>query len=702
MKLKYISGMMLLAAGILLTACSDDDDNYSAATMPIVTEVNTGDAVVTAVSAAIADGTVKDLRASASNSYEVGVVYSTATDPTQGGTRVAGSYRNDTVNTTITGLTTGVTYYYATYVCLQERIYKYGDVKKFTTTNATATTGAASDVSYTKATLAADFSGLDGLTSAEKGVKVGLAQDADKLMEGPDYQVGTVKGLLPGATYHYMSYVKVGNGYVLGEVKNFTTKKQEMEYVDLGLSVLWAKYNLGAEQEQEVGTLFGYGDRSGELYSKNLGDYPSQDISDTEFDITNSVEIDGSSPMLSAMPTLEQVKELIAKTTKKVETRNGVKGIRFTAANGNSIFLPYTGYRNGKETIDDGKGFYWTGTVSQVNKDYANTLTFDDNGVVKNGNSLRSYGIALRTVRPYAELKPGETGKLAIGDLENNGNIRIEIYNEYGSTKGNSVIDPSAVKFNQNMVVTFKISGLNDNYKADASKSNIAGLEYAAASWEPSHWSALKGDKYDANVTGDGTYTVWMETNGAAAEGAVVFCVDIKKLAANLVDPSKVKVELLGVKLDVDVEQPFNQDIVAFNSKDGNAVDGRIEIYNEYGTSGAAASGFYNSSLMFTGTQIVNFTISGIDGNLKDGASKSYRTELSYADQDWNPSYWGGSTFGRTTVTGNGTYEVFATLNGECAGAVVWTIELYDLWKDLVDPSKVAITINSIKTPCKN
>ena len=702
MKLKYLSGMMLLAAGVMFTACSDDDDNYSAATMPIVTEVNTGDAVVTAVSAAIAEGIVKDLSAAASNSYEVGVVYGTATDPTQGGTRVVGSYRNDTVSTTINGLTTGVTYYYATYVFLQDRVYKYGDVKQFTTTNATATTGVASDVSYTKATLAADFAGLNGLASAEKGIKVGLTQDVDKLMEGPDYQVGTVNGLLPGATYHYMSYVKVGNGYVLGEVKNFTTKKQEMEYVDLGLSVLWAKYNLGAEQEQEVGTLFGYGDRTGVQYSKNPGDYPSQDIADTEFDITNSVEIDGSSPMLSAMPTLEQVKELIAKTTKKIETQNGVKGVRFTAANGNSIFLPYTGYRNGKETIDDGKGFYWTGTVSQVNNDYANTLTFDANGVVKNGNSLRSYGIALRTVRPYAELKPGETGKLAIGDLENNGNLRIEIYNEYGSTKGNSVIDPSAVKFNQNMVVTFKISGLNDNYKADASKSNIAGLEYAAASWEPSHWSSLEGDKYDANVTGDGTYSVWMDTDGTTAEGAAVFCVDIKNLAANLVDPSKVKVELVGVKLDADVEQPFNQDIVAFNNKDGNEVDGRIEIYNEFGTSGATANGYYNGSLNFTGTQIVNFTISGIDGNLKADASKNYRTELSYADQDWDPSYWGGSPFGRTTVSGDGTYEVFATLNGECAGAVVWTIELYDLWKDLVDTSKVAVTINSITTPCKN
>ncbi|MGI6242655.1 MAG: hypothetical protein ACOYJK_03840 [Prevotella sp.] len=554
MKLKYLSGIMLLATGVMFTACSDDDDDYSAATMPIVTEVNTGDAVVTAVSAAIADGIVKDLSTASSSSYEVGVVYSTTADPTQSGTRVVGSYRNDTVSTTITGLTTGVTYNYATYVCLQERVYKYGDVKQFTTTSATATTGAASDVSYTKATLAADFSGLNGVPSVEKGLKVGLTADTDKLMEGPDYQVGTVSGLLPGTTYYYMPFVKVGNGYVLGEVKDFTTKQQEMEYVDLGLSVLWAKYNLGAEQEQEVGTLFGYGDRTGMQYSKNLSDYPSQDIADTEFDITNGVEIDGSSPMLSAMPTLEQVKELIAKTTKKKETLNGVQGMRFTAANGNSIFLPYTGHRNGTEIIDDGMASYWTGTVSPVNADYANTLTFDAEGVVKNGNSLRSYGIALRTVRPYAELKPNETGKLDVGDLEGNGRIRIEIYNEYGTTNGNSVIDPTAVKFSQNMVVTFKISGLNGNYKEGAPKSNIAGLEYAAASWDPSHWSSLEGDKYDTNVTGDGTYTVWMETGGAAAEGAVVFCVDINNLAADLVDPSKVKVELVGIKLDADIK----------------------------------------------------------------------------------------------------------------------------------------------------
>lgn len=693
---------MLLAAGIALTACSDDDDNYSVSTMPIVTEISTGDAIVTAVSAEISNGIVKDLSAANSGSYEVGVVYSMTSDPTEDGMRAVGSYRNDTVSTTITGLSTGITYYYATYVCLQERVYKYGEVKQFTATQATATTGEASDVSYTKANLAADFAGLDGMATVEKGIKVGLSDDVAKLMDGLDYQVGAVGNLLPGTTYYYMPFAKVGNGYVVGEVRSFTTKKQEMEYVDLGLSVLWARYNIGAEQEQEIGTLFGYGDRTGVQYSKDLNEYPSQDIADTELDITNDIEIDGSSPMLSAMPTLQQVKELIAKTTKKVETLDGVKGIRFTAANGNSIFLPYTGYRNGKEIIDDGKGFYWTGTASPVNTDYANTLTFDDNGIVKNGNSLRSYGLALRTVRPYAELKPTETGKLAIGDLEGNGNIRIEIYNEYGATKGNSVIDPGAVKFNQNMVVTFKLAGLNDNYKDGAAKNNIAGLKYAAASWDPSHWSSLDGDRYDANVTGDGIYTVWMETGGTSADGAVVFCVDIKNLAAELIDPSKVTAELVSIKLDADVAQAANQDIVEFNNKDGNGVDGRIEIYNEYGNSGSAANGFYNSSLNFTGSQIINFTISGIDGNLKDDASKSYRTELNYADQDWDPSYWGGSAFGRAMVTGDGTYEVFATLNDECSGAVVWTIDLYDLWKDLLDPSKVSVTINSITTPCKN
>jgi len=243
---------MLVAAGMIFTACSDDDDNYSASTTPIVTSVVTGDAIVTAVSANITNGIVQDLSHANPASYEVGVVFSTQSDPTKSGTRVPGSYSNDTVSTTLSGLHTGTTYYYATYVALQNTVYKYGEVKQFTATNATATNGDATTVSYTKANLSATFAGLEGLGTVEKGFKIGLVDDATKLMDGPNRDLGTVSNLLPGTTYYYMPYVKVGDGYVLGQVKSFTTATQTMEYVDLGLSVLWAKYNLGAEEEQGV------------------------------------------------------------------------------------------------------------------------------------------------------------------------------------------------------------------------------------------------------------------------------------------------------------------------------------------------------------------------------------------------------------------------------------------------------------------
>lgn len=349
-----------------------------------------------------------------------------------------------------------------------------------------------------------------------------------------------------------MPYVKVGDGYVLGEVKSFTTKEQTMEYVDLGLSVMWAKYNIGAETEEGNGTYFGYGDQTGELLSTDLIDYPSGDISDTELDITNGFNIDGQSKQLGSMPTLAQVQELVSSTTQTVETVNGVQGVRFTAANGNSIFLPAAGYRNGKTVVSNGSGAYWTGTVSNINTSYANTLAFTADGTAANGNTLRYYGLPLRTVRAYSELRPNTTGKLNIGDIEGNGRIRIEIYNEYGSTKGNSVISPASVKFSESMSVTFRISGLDDNYKDDASKRNIAGLEFADADWYPSYWSSFTGDKYDAIVTGDGTYTVSMETGGVQAEGAVVFCVDINNLANDLINPSKVTAELVSIKFDAE------------------------------------------------------------------------------------------------------------------------------------------------------
>lgn len=401
MKLSNISAILLLMAGMCLAGCSNDDDS-SVSSSPIVTSITTGNAVLTATSADIKDGTIQSLKSAKASSYEVGVVYSTSNNPTIGGTKVVGTWEDDIISAHISGLTTGTTYYYASYVLLQNKVYKYGDIKSFTTTQIVVSTPKAADVSYTKATILPTFTGLDGVADAITGLKVGRSSDTNALLQSCDYELGKVENLLPGTTYYYMPYVKVGNGYVLGEVKSFTTKPQVMQYVDLGLSVMWATCNIGAESEEGLGTYYGYGDQTSELLSVDLADYPSEDIADTEFDVTNGISIDGASRMLSAMPTTEQVNELINGTVQTEETVNGVKGVRLTAHNGNSIFLPYTGYREGtvKKSATD-VASYWTGSISQVNNSYGNTLTLHGNGEVTPGTMLRYYGLPVRTVRAY-------------------------------------------------------------------------------------------------------------------------------------------------------------------------------------------------------------------------------------------------------------------------------------------------------------
>jgi hypothetical protein len=694
MKLRYLSGILLLAAGLLATSC-DEEDNYTGRTGEIISEITTGIASVTAISAEV-QGTVKNLTLVSSASYEVGAYYGTTANSVTSGSKKSGSIdENGNVVTFITGLTTGTTYYYATYVTLQNKVTMFGDIKSFVATDIKVTTKDASDITSSKATFSADITGTDGLESLETGVK--LSYSAGNITSGISRELSTVGGLLPGTTYYYAAFAKVGDGYVYGETKTFATATQNMEYVDLGLSVMWAKNNIGADMESEVGTLFGYGDQTAMLTSTKPEDYLSTDIAGTANDIIYHLSLDAESPMQSQMPTHSQIAELINNTAHEWTTVDGVEGMRFTAKNGNSIFLPAAGYRDGEATVPDAMGYYWSGSVSSVNNEYANTLTFN-NSSAKTGVSKRQLGLSLRSVRAYAEVNP-ESGKIVFGDIEGNGRLRIEIYNEYGATASNPPIDPASIRFSKNMVVTFTLTGITDNLKSGAENLYVAGLEYSDPTWGVGYWSDLSMGIYEATVTGDGTYTVWMET-ASTANGAVVFTVDIAGLGADIEDWSKVGVEVNSIKLDADVEQAINNSIVNFNNKDGNGTDGRIEIYNEYSSSGATAPQYYNS-MKFNGMMLVEFTIAGIDGNLVDGASQNYRTELSYADADWAPSYWGGADYGSAAVTGDGTYQVYTYLNGDCEGAVVWTIELYNLWAELVNPSAVGVTINKVITPGK-
>lgn len=399
MKIRYLSAVLLLATGLFATSCEDEYD-YSIRTGEIISEITTGTANVTAISAEV-HGTVKDLALVSSGSYEVGAYYGTSEDPTASGSKKTGSAdENGNVATTLSGLTTGTTYYYATYVTLQDKVTKFGEIKSFVATNTKVTTKDATSITSSKATFSADITGTDGLASFETGVRLALSKN--EITSGINRELTTVGGLLPGTSYYYAAYAKIGDGYVYGETKTLTTDTQAMEYVDLGLSILWAKHNIGADTESDAGTLFGYGDQTGMSTSAKLENYISTDIAGSTNDIVYTLDLDAGSPMKSQMPTDAQIAELVKNTTQEWTTVDGVEGMRFTGKNGNSIFLPAAGYRDGETMIADASGYYWSGNVSSIHTDYANTLSFNSSSA-KSGFSKRNLGLSLRSVRAYAK-----------------------------------------------------------------------------------------------------------------------------------------------------------------------------------------------------------------------------------------------------------------------------------------------------------
>lgn len=387
MKHNIISSLLLVVLSVFaLTSCSDDNEDYTINTTPIISSVTTGNVEVTATSA-VADGQVMDLSGQAGSAYQVGVVYSTnKEDVTNGnGKKAVGTIGEDgTVMTTIPELETNKTYYYATFVTLQGKVTKYGEVKSFTTINATITSKDATDVTGASAVVGANLNGITGVDAKElgAGVKLGATADADALKDGFDVPgsisgsalTETVEGLLPNHTYYYITYLKVGNGYVYGDVKSFTTSSFTPEFADLGLTVLWSKTNVGALSEEQYGGRFQYSDLTGINASTENAKLQQEDIfGNKEYDVA-------AANGLGRMPTTDEVRELVNSTTHEVTAVNGIQGMKFTAANGNSIFIPFAGKRVGSAVSETEKaGYYWTGKInSGENKQFAST--FEVNG----------------------------------------------------------------------------------------------------------------------------------------------------------------------------------------------------------------------------------------------------------------------------------------------------------------------------------
>ncbi len=704
---RYImAGMLALSLGAasMLSSCSNDDPVIN--TSPIIKGVVTGSAEVTATSASVT-GSIDGLKGQNPSAYSVGVVYSTNENPTAGGSKALGSLGEDgtTVTATINALQPGMTYYYATYVSLQGMVTEYGDVLSFYTTDAAVGTAAPASVTAVSANLSGTLNGVQdkidagtleyGIVIAPQGTPV---QDGVKLIGEGSTNTFNIKaeGLVPNTTYAYAAYMVINNDVVYGNEQILQTpvginasEESADDYVDMGTRLQWCRYNVGSVSESAPGALLGYGDVTGFNHSTNLSDYATGNISNTDRD---AAVVSG----MGMIPTVEDWNDLLSVCDQSETVKDGVKGLLLTSkVTGNSIFLPAAGKREGADVNNTENFYYWTGTASETNGDYATLYC----GSMQ--NALRSTGALVRPVRrAYVPEIVADASKLVVGDIEGNGRIRIEIYNEWGASKEDCCIDLASIAFEKQMVIDFTISGINDNLKEGAVGSYRAGLQYSDPDWWPSYWSSYNGDSNDCLVTGDGTYRVKFDTP-ALTEGAVVFCLDIDGLGADLIDQSLIKVDELKIQLDPKTpcfaNVDFAPDGAAVLDKDGEGNDLRIEFFNEWGPTNDGTYPFDNQTFG-KGTTTVSLNITGIDGNLKDGAAGSYNGSMILVDKNWWPGAWGGGA-STQTVTGDGDYFFQAHLDADAHGVVIWYIDIADLWIQLADPSLVKVTVNSILTP---
>ena len=168
------------------------------------------------------------------------------------------------------------------------------------------------------------------------------------------------------------------------------------EYVDLGLpsGTLWATMNVGATGITDYGNYYQYG-KGADDYSVTSG---QSDYTGIEQPLAASA--DTATQVWGGswhMPTLEQLNELTANTTYEWTIVNGVNGGKFTASNGNYIFIPAAGNWVGGSHEDEGSlGYVWSSSPRDSRYVFGLLLFSGGKGVYD--DNYRTSGFSVRPV----------------------------------------------------------------------------------------------------------------------------------------------------------------------------------------------------------------------------------------------------------------------------------------------------------------
>lgn len=237
---------------------------------------------------------------------------------------------------------------------------------------------------------------------------------------------------------------RVPNAYYGKQLYNY----EEYEFVDLGLSVSWASFNIGSYNFAPYmnGDFFAWGETvPRKEFVQNYYLKPKQDhYYEGKLNLLESCD-DAATVLWGEdwrLPTKEEFQELIDKCQWEWKQQDYHWGYKVTGQNGNSIFLPAGGFKMERRWLYESDGlYYWTGSCKfedpeREPKAWQFCSTSDGPDKSKNRNMIITLvPLSLqsgRSIRPVTEKHFVPISDITLNRTE----LKMTIGDEYTLTSG--------------------------------------------------------------------------------------------------------------------------------------------------------------------------------------------------------------------------------------------------------------------------
>ncbi len=166
----------------------------------------------------------------------------------------------------------------------------------------------------------------------------------------------------------------------LSDYRDYSTTIDGKNVIDLGISVLWAECNVGAELPADVGNYYSWGETSTkESYTRATAKYQYYNSTYDVYPFSKYTDSDGKRTLEAGddavtvnwgtswrMPTYDEIQKLIENCTYEEASLTNSDGNEVTCykltskKNGNCIYIPCSGYKDDSNTNDSSKPMFWS------------------------------------------------------------------------------------------------------------------------------------------------------------------------------------------------------------------------------------------------------------------------------------------------------------------------------------------------------